>query len=143
LVAGIQPSYASNQSITWSVKNLTGQAIISKTGFVTAVSSGIVTIKAAANDGSGVYGTMTITIKRNNSDPLFSFISQNELRFPFEDESYLKCKISIYDLNGRLISTKLVESNYCIFDISAFRPGIYIGVLSDQIVLKTGKIIIH
>lgn len=142
LVADIQPSYASNQSITWSVTNLTGQAIISKTGFVTAVSSGIVTIKAAANDGSGVYGTMAITIKRNNSDPLFSFISQNELRFPFEDESYLKCKISIYDLNGRLISAKLVESNYCIFDISAFRPGIYIGVLSDQIVLKTGKIII-
>ena len=32
------------------------------TGLVTAVSNGTVTARATANDGSGVYGQLTITI---------------------------------------------------------------------------------
>ena len=38
------------------------KASISSTGLVTAVDNGTVTVRATANDGSGVYGTLTITI---------------------------------------------------------------------------------
>ena len=48
--------------MTWSVVNGTGQATISSTGLVTAVSNGTVTARATANDGSGIYGTLVITI---------------------------------------------------------------------------------
>ena len=62
LTATIAPTNATNQTVTWSVVNGTGQATISTTGLVTAVSNGTVTARATANDGSGVVGTLVITI---------------------------------------------------------------------------------
>ena len=62
LTATIAPSNATNQTVTWSIINGTGQATINTTGLVTAVSSGTVTAVATANDGSGVTGTLVITI---------------------------------------------------------------------------------
>ncbi|MBN2610584.1 MAG: Ig-like domain-containing protein, partial [Bacteroidales bacterium] len=40
----------------------TGKATISSTGMVTAVSDGTVTARATANDGTGIYGKLLITI---------------------------------------------------------------------------------
>ena len=62
LTAAITPTNATNQTVTWTIANGTGQATISSTGLVTAVSNGTVTARATANDGSGVYGTLVITI---------------------------------------------------------------------------------
>ncbi len=62
LSAAILPSYATNKNVKWSVINGSGQASISSTGLVTALDNGIVTARATASDGSGVYGTLTITI---------------------------------------------------------------------------------
>ena len=39
-----------------------GEATISTTGKLTAVSNGTVTVKATATDGSGVVGAMNVTI---------------------------------------------------------------------------------
>ncbi len=57
--AAVLPSNAANKTVTWSVANGTGQATISSTGLLKAVSNGTVTVKATANDGSGVYGTLS------------------------------------------------------------------------------------
>ncbi len=62
LTAAIAPTNATNQTVTWTIANGTGQATISSTGLVTAVSNGTVTARATANDGAGVYGTLVITI---------------------------------------------------------------------------------
>jgi uncharacterized protein YjdB len=62
LNATITPEDASNKEVTWSVQNETGQASIDASGLVTAIVNGTVTARATANDGSGVYGTLTITI---------------------------------------------------------------------------------
>jgi uncharacterized protein YjdB len=62
LVATIIPANATNKTVTWSIINGTGQATISSAGLVTAVSNGTVTARATANDGSGVYGQLQITI---------------------------------------------------------------------------------
>ena len=48
--------------MTWSVVNGTGQATINSTGLLTAVSNGSVSARATANDGSGVVGSLAITI---------------------------------------------------------------------------------
>ncbi len=53
---------ATNKNVKWTVTNVTGQATISSTGLVTAVANGTITARATANDGSGVYGTLAITI---------------------------------------------------------------------------------
>ena len=62
LTAAVSPANATNQTVTWSIVNGTGQATISSTGLVTAVSNGTVTASATANDGQGIYGTLVITI---------------------------------------------------------------------------------
>ena len=62
LTATVTPADATNKTVTWSVINGTGQATINSTGLVTAVTSGTVTAVATANDGSGVTGTLVITI---------------------------------------------------------------------------------
>ena len=62
LTATVLPADATNKTVTWSVVNGTGQATINSTGLVTAVSNGTVTARATANDGSGVIGSLIITI---------------------------------------------------------------------------------
>jgi uncharacterized protein YjdB len=62
LSAAVSPSNATNRSVTWSLTNGTGQATITSAGLVTAMVNGTVTARATANDGSGVYGTLTLTI---------------------------------------------------------------------------------
>ena len=60
MLAEVLPANATNKKVTWSVTG--GAATISKTGLLTAVSNGTVTVKATAVYGSGVYGEKTITI---------------------------------------------------------------------------------
>jgi len=62
LSASVVPANATNQSVSWSVNSITGQATISSSGLVTAVANGTVTARATANDGSGVFGELAITI---------------------------------------------------------------------------------
>jgi uncharacterized protein YjdB len=62
LSAAVLPTDASNKTVTWSIANNTGKASISSSGLVTSIANGTVTARATANDGSGVYGTLTITI---------------------------------------------------------------------------------
>jgi hypothetical protein len=61
---------ATTQTVTWSLVNGTGQATISATGLVTAVSDGTVTARATANDGTGVYGELTIAISNQDIIPV-------------------------------------------------------------------------
>lgn len=60
-VASITPDDAANKAVTWSSSDTT-KATVSETGLVTAVADGTVTITATAKDGSGVTGTMSVTI---------------------------------------------------------------------------------
>jgi hypothetical protein len=74
LSSSVLPSDATNKSVTWSITNGSGQATISSSGIVTAISNGTVIAKATANDGSGVYGTLIIIISNqvipSNSPPV-------------------------------------------------------------------------
>jgi uncharacterized protein YjdB len=62
LNASILPANATNKVLTWSVSSGSDKASISPAGLVTALDFGTATITATANDGSGVYGTLAITI---------------------------------------------------------------------------------
>jgi uncharacterized protein YjdB len=62
LYADVLPGYATNKTITWSIENGTGEADISAGGLVSAIANGTITAKASATDGSGIYGTLQITI---------------------------------------------------------------------------------
>ena len=60
--AAVLPADATDPSVTWSVEAGTGTATISETGLLTGTGIGTVTVKATANDGSGIVGTLGITV---------------------------------------------------------------------------------
>ena len=58
----VMPGDATETSVFWSVDDVTGTATIDDYGLLTATSSGRVTVKASAKDGSGIVGIKEITV---------------------------------------------------------------------------------
>lgn len=61
LTATVTPDNATDGTVTWSSSS-DSVATVNSTGLVTAAGVGSVTITATANDGSGVYGTASVTV---------------------------------------------------------------------------------
>jgi len=70
MYTNIEPDNASDTTKTWSVINGTGSATIAQTGIVTAVSNGTVTVRATANDASGVFDDYVLTLSNQDESPL-------------------------------------------------------------------------
>jgi uncharacterized protein YjdB len=66
ITATILPSDAADKTLTWTSSD-TNIATIDNSGIVTAKAKGTVTIKATANDGSGVNKSKTITISEQGN----------------------------------------------------------------------------
>lgn len=62
LSAEVVPENATKPEVTWS-SDAKEIATVDETGKVTGVTAGTATITAAATDGSGVYGSITVTVK--------------------------------------------------------------------------------
>lgn len=62
MTAAVLPVNATNKNITWSVTNETGAATINSQGLLTPTIAGTITVKATAQDASGKYGAVTITV---------------------------------------------------------------------------------
>jgi len=60
--ATVLPAGATIKTVVWSVTSITGSATISSGGLLTAVSDGVVTVRATAVDGSDVFGILNITL---------------------------------------------------------------------------------
>jgi hypothetical protein len=65
--AEVLPATATNRAVTWSKVNGTGRATISAGGLLTAVANGTVTATATARDGSGISGSLQITLSNQTS----------------------------------------------------------------------------
>ena len=65
LTATVKPDDATNQGVTWESSD-TSIATVSEDGTVTAISAGIATITATAQDGSGVSASCSVTVTHGN-----------------------------------------------------------------------------
>jgi hypothetical protein len=152
LSAAVSPANATDQSVTWSIANGTGQATINATGLVTAINNGTVTARATANDGSSVFGSLVITIENqigsitstNNSgekqEPLKIIVTRSEIKILLNDK-YISWKADLYNLQGKLIRSKFVEGDIFVFDVSLLPSGFYIVMLSSAGNFKVAKVI--
>jgi uncharacterized protein YjdB len=138
LGAVVSPANATINTVTWSVVNGTGQATISQSGLVVASSKGTVTAKATANDGSGVFGSMIISIEAG--DPVIVSLNSNEMSVRVPD-NLLLAKINLLNINGSVLETKTIESNICIFNVSNLPSGIYVISIYKSTILSTVKVI--
>ena len=63
-----------------------------------------------------------------------------ELKMLLKDD-FISWKADLYNFNGYLIVSKLVESDILVFDISSLSPGIYMVVLSKGEKKRVAKVI--
>jgi hypothetical protein len=152
LNAVVLPANASNQSVTWSILNGTGQATISATGLITAVDNGTITAQAIANDGSGIVGSLDIMISNQTTlsigingtagknDTLTTIVNGFEIKILLND-GFISGKACLYNLQGVLVSGKFVERDIVTFDISDLPSGIYFAVLSKGVNSRVVKLI--
>jgi len=115
-------------------------ATINNTGLVTPIDKGIVTARATATDGTGIFGTMDIPVIIDNADLISIIVTRDEMRIQLND-NYISWKLSLYNYFGSLIYTKVVDSDLTVIDISSVPSGMYIVSLSKGIFLKVAKTI--
>lgn len=135
LVASIAPTDATDKTVSWSVINGTGSATIDETGTLTAVSEGMVTVLATANDGSEIEGTKeikvfttsTVDIKSNDIHNVFVYPNPTEGIVSIQLPSDVKQSVyHIYNTLGELIQEGIVTNSHKQIDMSQSPDGLYI-----------------
>jgi uncharacterized protein YjdB len=153
LNAEVLPVYASNRSLKWLIENGTGEATISNTGLVTAISDGTVTAVASSFDGSNVSGSLDIAIY--NQDPLDLHVINNDnketninisyfdnqIRIDFEDENEYQV-LYLFDVMGKMLIERILRKQELILDLPDINLGIYFLVLAGQEEIKAVKLAI-
>jgi len=148
LSAEVLPDYATDRTLTWSITNNTGKAEINSSGLVTALQNGSVTAKATANDGSGIFGTLNLTISNQiipavdsiGNEFLSIVVTSDILEITLTDAS-ISSKASLYNCKGELVDSKNVENETFFFEVSSFSPGLYLIVLEKREIIQVAKII--
>jgi Leucine-rich repeat (LRR) protein len=146
LEALVLPAFAWDNTLTWTVSYGSKLATVIESGLVTASGNGVVRIRATANDGSGVYGEITITITNQKKDNELDFnigkiiVTSSELNILFE-QNFVSWKASLYNLKGNMIQSRLVEGNQMTFDISHLSPGLYIIMLSRGNTIRVAEFV--
>ncbi len=140
ILAIVLPVGATDTTVSWSVTNDTGEATISSTGLLQAVSDGSVTVVAMANDGSGIRDSMQVTISGQTTgieELEVQYIEDQDIIIipdPYHRLLTLRCEdpgkdplmIMIFNHSGQLVYFNEVVLNTCQIDLSFLDKGYYI-----------------
>ena len=141
LQAVINPADASDQSVTWEVINGTGEAEISSTGLLTAISEGIVTVRATANDGSGISTTLEIIIEYITYNYFRVIVHEGLIEVLF-NEDHTGYNLRLYDFMGSLRYKEIIDGTSCQLNASVLSPGPYYIILSSSVIHEVRKILL-
>jgi len=141
IYASVLPHDATDNSFNWEVLNVSGQANISSTGLLQAVSDGMVVVVARANDGSGIRDSLGVTISGQitgiedfeDNDILITTDPVHKLLLiRWKDPSTDQFTLRIYNIMGQLeYINEAVPGNYPV-DISYLNAGYYIVQISKS-----------
>jgi uncharacterized protein YjdB len=145
VIATVEPSNATDPSITWSVENGTGSASIDQSGMLTGASAGLVTVKAMANDGSGIEGTIEIKVYLqtaiNNLNALNLSIYPNPSNGLFQIEvpgsKTNSLQYEVIDVMGRTIRKGVFSRENSQLNLLESPKGMYILVIHGEKPLYT------
>jgi len=147
----IAPANATNQTVTWSVVPGTGTASISASGLLTATTNGTVTVKATANDGSGIFGTKQITLSNQivgvaqyQDAPTVSFYPnpvENMLTVDLTSNSTLPELIWISDVTGKVVYQTAPNQTIVNIDMTTFNKGVYFLNFNNKQTKTTYKLV--
>lgn len=144
--AEVFPMNATDNTYTWSVINLTGSATIDANGLLTAMTNGTVKVGVTANDGSGVTGSVNITISNQSSSigelstipTILIYPNPTNTQINIDSKDHIQA-ISILDMMGKTVKT-IVAPNQTI-DVSDLTKGIYFLQIKVDETLMSKKII--
>lgn len=108
LTATVLPSNATNKSVTWSSNN-TSVATVTSSGNVTGKSDGTATITCTANDGSGVKGYCTVTVRAQKFKA--TTIEGVEVLYQVVDEDAKTCRVGFYDKGSDWSPTRAINES--------------------------------
>ena len=143
--ANVLPANATDNSVTWSVTPGTGDATINTSGLLTATANGTVMVRATANDGSGVYGELEITISgQEETTSVKTLQTANKLIVypnPTDGVIYIETTndivpvIKLYSLLGE----QILETNGNKVDLSVFDKGVYLLQVDGEMIKVVKK----
>jgi hypothetical protein len=136
----VLPADASKKEVTWHIENGTGQAGISSQGLVTAISDGTVTATATATDGSGIYGSLLLTIVNQSLPTGTEKLSESGIAWEMTDhkvrihqKSTLQYhSVKLYNLTGNLVMNRNIRDDNSEFDVSGLPSGLLMVVLTGH-----------
>lgn len=149
--ATVFPSDATDKTLTWSIVNGPGEAEISSYGYMQAISNGLVSVMARANNGSGIKGVLDIIIS-NQTAPMDNYPSEPMKVYPNPTNGVVTVEtnedspgiliLKVIQNNGQYLTSIPMENNREIIDFSSFNNGIYILQLYNDIRLLGTTILV-
>lgn len=137
MIAEFNPANTADQTVIWSTDN-GDVASISASGLLTALSDGEVTVRATANDGSGVFGEAVITISNQNVTAVEKGIDSQFGIYPNPVSSELTIRnaatikqVVVLDGNGKKIKQIKNHADSMKISFDHLPPGLYILDLKD------------
>jgi hypothetical protein len=151
LKVAINPSNATNQSIIWSVENLTGKATIDENGLLTTISQGTINVIAKATDESQSTFqkkyTIVIPVSVKNLPYLTNFNlfpnpTQDKIQLQIDQMTSAGVTVEIMNTQGQILVKKRVFDAHSEWPITQFSGNIFFVTVIDETGSVTKKLIV-
>ena len=106
MLAAVLPLDATIQTVTWSIIQGTGVGSISSGGLLTAISDGTVTVRATAQDGTGIYDDLIVTFSNQVLDS--ALLTDILYNFPLLEASGTTVTDDVNSLQGTSTATPTI-----------------------------------
>ena len=139
LTPSVGPENATNSLINWSSNN-ESVATVSDSGLVTAVSIGGATITATAVDGSGVYGTISISVVAKPAEPTWEEVTDAS-RLQAGDVILITNDSASVELDGFSSTSTVygITTSYSTKPVGLYPLTLVAGSSSGTFALKNGS----
>lgn len=132
MIAQVSPDQATDKTVTWSVDN-EEVATISTDGLLQALTNGTVVVKAVANDGSAVEGTLEVSVSNQTTgaiNPSKAAYGLSVFPNPVADNINLNfegdlVELQIFSLTGQLVKSTNVHQQGKALNLSGLSKGVY------------------
>ena len=151
MLANIVPLNATIKTVHWKVNDTT-IAEIDENGLLRAKKDGVVTISAWSMDGSGIFGSTTVSISIQITSYQNAEIEQDVVIYPIPVDNgvlYITqsmgsaVDIAIYNMYGQQLLYKHSDEKMISLDVSKLNQGSYIIKIAGNDKVATNKFVIY
>jgi uncharacterized protein YjdB len=152
LKATINPSDATNQTISWAIENLTGKATIDANGLLTTVSQGTINVIVKANDESQISFQKKYIIAIPvavhdlgllNNFRIFPNPTQDKIQIQIDNIPSSGVIVKITNSQGQQLANKKVFETISEWSVAQFTGNIFSVTIISESSLYTKKIIVN